>query len=68
MITEMRCFHFKICRTPCFPVAEYLRRDNLTVFEKSHTDENGQTVTMLFSKSRELLDRILFTRSRISHL
>jgi hypothetical protein len=35
-------------------VAEYLKRDNLSVFEKSHTDENGQTVTILFSRSREL--------------
>ena len=31
-----------------------LKRDNLTVFEKSHTDENGQTTTILFSRSREV--------------
>ena len=35
-------------------MAEYLQRENLTVFDKSHTDENGQTVTVLFSRSREV--------------
>jgi DNA-directed RNA polymerase specialized sigma24 family protein len=36
-------------------VAEFLRRDNLAVFEKSYTDpETGQTTTILFSRSREL--------------
>lgn len=49
-----RCSHYRSCKAPCYPVAEILRRDNLTVFEKSHTDENGQTVTILFSRSREL--------------
>jgi hypothetical protein len=49
-----RCSHFKSCKAPCYPVAEILRRDNLTVFEKSHTDENGQTTTILFSRSREV--------------
>ena len=34
-------------------MTEYLRQDNLTVFEKSHT-ENGKTVTILFSRSREV--------------
>jgi DNA-directed RNA polymerase specialized sigma24 family protein len=38
-------------------VAEYLRRDNLAVFEKSYTDpETGQTTTILFSRSREVVE------------
>jgi DNA-directed RNA polymerase specialized sigma24 family protein len=50
-----KCSHFKSCRTPCYPVGEQLRRDNLAVFEKSYTDpETGQTTTILFSRSREL--------------
>ena len=50
-----RCNQFSTCRVPCYPVAEYLRRDNLAVFEKSYTDpETGQTTTILFSRSREL--------------
>jgi DNA-directed RNA polymerase specialized sigma24 family protein len=51
-----RCSHFKSCRVPCFPMAEYLKRGNLTVFEKSHTDENGRTVTVLFPRSREMVE------------
>ena len=36
-------------------VAEMLRRDHLSaVFEKSHTHENGKTVTLLFSKPMEV--------------
>jgi hypothetical protein len=49
-----RCSHFKSCRTACAPVAEYLKRDNLCVFEKTHTDADGKTTTILFSRSREL--------------
>jgi len=50
-----RCNHFSTCRVPCYPVAEYLREDNLSVFERSHTDpETGQTTTILFSRSREV--------------
>jgi DNA-directed RNA polymerase specialized sigma24 family protein len=52
-----RCNHFSTCRVPCYPVAEYLRRDNLAVFEKSCTDpETGQTTTILFSRSREVVE------------
>jgi hypothetical protein len=36
-------------------VAEYLKADNLSVFERSHTDpETGETTTLVFSRSREV--------------
>jgi hypothetical protein len=49
-----RCSHYKSCKAPCYPVAEILKRDNLTVFEKSHTDAEGRTTTILFSRYREM--------------
>jgi hypothetical protein len=52
-----RCNHFSTCRAPCYPVAEYLKADNLSVFERSHTDpETGQTTTIVFSRSREMVE------------
>jgi hypothetical protein len=38
-------------------VAEYLKADNLSVFERSHTDpETGQTTTLVFYRSREVVE------------
>ena len=50
-----KCYHYQRCRVPCYPVAEYLKRGNLSVFEKSHTNpETGETTTIIFSRSREM--------------
>ena len=54
-----KCSHFETCRAPCYPVSMYLKRDNLAVYERSHTDETGKTVTILFAKSREIPESAL---------
>ena len=37
----------------------YLAKDNLTVFEKTHTNQAGETVTILFARSREIPESAL---------
>jgi hypothetical protein len=39
--------------SPCYPVKQFLAEDNLSVYEKTVTKENGETVTILFARSRE---------------
>lgn len=57
-----KCTHYKTCKSPCYPVQQYLAQDNLTVFEKSHTNEDGKTVTILFARSREIPESSLVQR------
>lgn len=43
-----KCKKRKTCKVPCYPIENYLKRDNLTVYEKGQ----GDTVT-LYPRSRE---------------
>ena len=48
-----KCSKYKSCKSPCYPVKKFLAKDNLSVFEKTVTKENGETITILFARSRE---------------
>lgn len=48
-----RCSRFKTCQKSCYPVEQYLKKENLDVFEKSFTDPEGKTISIIFSRSRE---------------
>jgi len=48
-----KCPHRSSCKTPCGPVKQYLASENLTVFEKKFTNEKGEVISILFSRSRE---------------
>jgi hypothetical protein len=48
-----KCPHRSSCKTPCGPVKQYLSDQNLTVFEKKFTNEKGEVISILFSRSRE---------------
>lgn len=56
-----KCVHHRTCRTPCYPVQRYLAKDK-TVYEKTYTNEDGKTVTILFAKSREIPESSLVQR------
>jgi hypothetical protein len=45
--------------TACRPVELYLAQDNLTVFEKTGVGENGEEITIIFARSREILEFML---------
>lgn len=49
----LKCKHYGFCKEPCRPVALYLAKDNASVFEKTFTDEDGRTVSLVYSRSRE---------------
>ena len=51
MKTEIcpKCSKYKTCRSPCYPVKQYLAEDNLSVFEKKVSGKG----TILFPRSRE---------------
>ena len=48
-----KCSKFKSCKSPCFPVQQWLAEDNLTVFEKTAINERGETVQIVYARSRE---------------
>jgi len=48
-----KCSKFRSCKSPCRPVELYLKRDNLDVFEKSAVNERGETVQIVYARSRE---------------
>ena len=54
-----KCSKFKSCKSPCYPVKQFLAKDNLSVYEKTVTKENGETITILFARSRELQQSML---------
>ena len=49
-----KCTHFKNCKIPCRPVELFLKENNLDVFEKNFTTEQGKTISIIFSRSREV--------------
>jgi DNA-directed RNA polymerase specialized sigma24 family protein len=48
-----KCPHRSSCKKPCGPVKQYLANENLTVFEKKFTNQKGEVISILFSRSRE---------------
>lgn len=54
-----KCSKYTSCKSPCYPVKQFLAKDNLSVFEKTVSKENGETVTILFARSRELQQSML---------
>jgi hypothetical protein len=59
-----KCARREGCNTPCRPVELYLAQDNLAVFEKTGIGENGEEITIIFARSREIRESEL---PRISH-
>jgi len=54
-----KCSKYKSCKSPCYPVKQFLAKDNLSVFEKTVSKETGETVTVLFARSREMQQSML---------
>jgi hypothetical protein len=54
-----KCARREGCDTPCRPVELYLAQDNLTVFEKTGIGENGEEITIIFARSREIPESML---------
>jgi hypothetical protein len=54
-----KCSKYKSCKSPCYPVKEFLAKDNLSVFEKTVTKENGETISIIFARSREIPETAL---------
>lgn len=54
-----KCARREGCNTPCRPVELYLAQDNLTVFEKTGVGENGEEITIIFARSREIPESML---------
>ena len=48
-----KCSKFKSCKSPCYPVQQWLAENNLTVFEKTAINERGETVQIVYARSRE---------------
>ena len=48
-----KCPHKSACKVPCSPVKEYLAHENRAVFEKTYTDEAGQTISVIYSRPKE---------------
>lgn len=48
-----KCSKYKSCKGPCYPIQQILADDNLSVYEKTVTKENGQRVSIVFARSRE---------------
>ena len=51
-----KCKKRQTCKVPCYPIQEYLKRDNLPVYEKR--DEKSITV---YARSRETQESMLST-------
>lgn len=49
-----KCSHRERCKRPCGPVQEYLAHENRAVFEKTYTDESGQTISVVYSRPKEI--------------
>ena len=48
-----KCSKYRSCKSPCYPVQQYLSEDNLTVFEKTAVNERGDVVQIVYARSRE---------------
>lgn len=53
------CRHCKTCRSPCRPIELYLAENNLSVFEKTFTNKDGEKVSIVFARSRETQQSML---------
>jgi len=49
-----KCPHRSACKTPCEPVKQYLAFENRQVYEKTFTDQAGQTISVIYSRPREI--------------
>ena len=49
-----KCSHKKTCRSPCRPIELYLAENNLSVYEKTFKRKNGETVSIIYARSREI--------------
>ncbi|HEC61672.1 MAG TPA: hypothetical protein ENI27_05395 [bacterium] len=49
-----KCSHKKTCSSPCRPVELYLSENNLSVYEKTTKRKNGESVSIIYARSREL--------------
>jgi hypothetical protein len=54
-----KCSKYKSCKSPCYPVKQFLAEDNLSVYEKTGVSENGESVTILYARSRETQQSML---------
>lgn len=48
-----KCPHKSTCKTSCEPVKQYLAHENRAVFEKTYTNEEGQQISIIYSRPRE---------------
>jgi hypothetical protein len=48
-----KCNHFKFCKKPCRFAEIYLGYENLAVWTKKSTDEQGREIEIIYSRSRE---------------
>lgn len=49
-----KCSHRANCKSPCSPVKEYLAHENRAVFEKTYTNEEGQQISIIYSRPKEI--------------
>ncbi len=54
-----QCSHYDTCKTPCAPVARYISQDGLAVYEKTAIGENGEEISIIFARSREIPESAL---------
>jgi len=53
-----KCSKYKSCKSPCYPVQQYLAENN-HVFEKSFTDKDGKRIKMVFSNYKVLSESVI---------
>ena len=58
-----KCKKRKTCKAPCAPIEHYLKRENLTVYEKHQPDGT----TILYPRSREAHQSTLSDKGKESH-
>jgi len=49
-----KCPHKLTCTTPCEPVKQFLAHENRSVYEKTFTDQAGQTISVIYSRPKEI--------------
>jgi len=49
-----KCPHRSACKTPCEPVKQYLAYQNRAVYEKTYTNEEGQQISIIYSRPKEI--------------
>ncbi len=48
-----KCPHKSACKVPCEPVKQYLAHENRAVYEKTYTNDEGQQISIIYSRPRE---------------